>query len=66
MSNSRNVFAVYLCGATDCFLAAVFNDNEEALEYGQKHSRNPEGFYVREWKRRSDVDFTDTGFDFKG
>ena len=56
------MWAVYFCGATDCFLEAMFSQYGEAEEYALALSRNPEGFLIKEWPRISDIDTTDTGW----
>ena len=57
-------YAVYSCGATDCFLHAVFASNIEAVKYAHENSLNPEGYLIKEWSKDSDIDLTDTGFNF--
>ena len=56
------MWAVYLCGATDCFLHAMFSQYSEAEEYAISVSRNPEGFLIKEWPNISDIDVSDTGW----
>ena len=56
------MWAVYLCGATDCFLHAMFSQYGEAEEYAIAISRNPEGFIIKEWPNISDIDTSDTGW----
>lgn len=56
------MWAVYLCGCTDCFMAAMFMVEEDAKEYAKKVSRNPEGFHIVYFHNISDIDTTDTGW----
>lgn len=56
------MWAVYLCGATDCFLHAMFSQYGEAEEYALVMSRNTEGFSIKEWPNISDIDTSDTGW----
>jgi len=58
------MFAYYQCGATDCFLTAIFNSKERAEEYARSHRQNPEGYFIIEWKSPSDIDITDTGWNY--
>jgi hypothetical protein len=57
------MWAVYLCGATDCFLHALFRDHEAALEWAANNSTNPEGYSIRYWASIADIDKTDTGWE---
>lgn len=43
-----NVYGVYLCGPTDCFLSAVFLDREYAGKWAAVANTNPEGFVVKD------------------
>ena len=58
------MFAYYQCGATDCFLTAIFNSKEMAEEYAKNSRQNPEGFFICEWKTLSDIDMSDTGWNY--
>ena len=42
-----NVYGVYLCGPTDCFLSALFVSRVAAEEWAIVASTNPEGYLVR-------------------
>lgn len=64
MITATTYYAVYLCGATDCFLTAVFTDRAEAAKYLREAHKNPEGGFIRYWRRKEDMDFSDTGFYF--
>lgn len=58
------MWAVYLCGATDCFLHAMFMTREQAYAWAENEaSGNPEGFMVKRWDKISDIDTTDTGWE---
>ena len=56
------MWAVYLCGATDCFLHAMFDSYGSAEEYALAVSKNPEGFVIKEFKTPQDIDMSDTGW----
>ena len=56
------MWAVYLCGATDCFLHAMFVSYGSAEEYALAVSKNPEGFRIIEWPEIKDIDTSDTGW----
>jgi len=56
------MYAVYLCGSTDCFLAAMFMNEEDALQYAVESNRNPEGYRIVYWPNISNIDTTDTGW----
>lgn len=43
-----NCFVVYLCGCTDCFPWAIFKTEDEAIEWAEEKSRNPEGYIIEE------------------
>jgi hypothetical protein len=43
----NELFGVWLCGPTDCFLHAVFTDRAKALRWLHEQPRSPEGGYVR-------------------
>jgi hypothetical protein len=57
------MWAVYLCGATDCFLHALFMTREQAYQWAEQESNNPEGFHVKRWDKISDIDTSDTGWE---
>ncbi len=56
------MWAVYLCGATDCFLHAMFVDQDDADQWLKDNSHNPEGGYVELWKTPTEIDTSDTGW----
>ncbi len=56
------MWAVYLCGCTDCFLHAMFSVENDAKKWAEENSRNPEGFRVVYWAAPADIDMTDTGW----
>lgn len=56
------MWAVYLCGATDCFLHACFTEYGQAEEWAIQFSNNPEGFMIKEWPSVSDISISDTGW----
>jgi hypothetical protein len=56
------MWAVYFCGATDCFFHACFSQYGEAEEHGLSISKNPEGFIIKEWPTVNDIDTSDTGW----
>ena len=56
------MWAVYLCGATDCFLHACFSEYGQAEEWGVQFSKNSEGFLIKEWPEIQDIDTSDTGW----
>jgi hypothetical protein len=49
------VWAVYLCGCTDCFLHALFDDEEKAKKWAVENSHNPEGYSIVFYKTPSDI-----------
>lgn len=55
------MWAVYLCGPTDCFLHCMFFDKEVAEEWAVSNNRNPEGYYIKYFNSPMDVDIADTG-----
>ncbi len=57
------MWAVYLCGPTDCFLHAMFMVREDAYEWATAQCINPEGFEVKRWDKISNIDITDTGWE---
>lgn len=57
------MWAVYTCGCTDCFFAALFVSEDLAHEWAKTHAKNPEGYYVKYWDKVSDIDMTDTGWE---
>jgi hypothetical protein len=57
------MFAVYLCGCTDCFLTAMFRDEKEAYKWARENSKNPEGFRVAYWRTPEEIDRNDTGWE---
>lgn len=57
------MWAVYLCGPTDCFLHAMFMTREEAYAWAEKQDTNPEGYCVKRWDKIADIDTTDTGWE---
>jgi hypothetical protein len=56
------MWAVYLCGPTDCFLHAMFMTREQAYLWAIEQCKNPEGYKVKRWDKPSDIDITDTGW----
>lgn len=56
------MWAVYLIGATDSFLHALFMDEQEAYKWGNENSGFCEGFYVKFWKTPEKIDKSDTGW----
>lgn len=56
------MYAVYLCGATDCFLSAMFMSEAQARVWAMEHSKNPEGFTVVYWADIYDIDKSATGW----
>lgn len=56
------MWAVYICGCTDCFLHAMFMDESEAYKWAAAHNRNPEGYRVVFFAKPTDIDRTDTGW----
>ena len=63
------MWAVYMCGATDCFLAAMFMDFDTADQWAEFYSHNygnPEGFTITFWKNITDIDTSDTGWEPNG
>lgn len=41
------MYGVYLCGCTDCFLTAMFQEQVEAIKWAEENSKNPEGFVIK-------------------
>ncbi len=56
------MYAVYLCGPTDCFLHALFMNEFHAEEWASSHNYNPEGYKIVYWACASDVDKSSTGW----
>lgn len=46
--NVLTFYGVYLCGCTDCFLHAAFDNREDALAWAEENSTNPEGYIIKE------------------
>ncbi len=59
------MYAVYLCGPTDCFLHNIYGQYGEAEEYAIAF-QGPEGFVIKEWKTVADIDVSDTGWFHQG
>ena len=57
------MYAVYLCGCTDCFLHAMFMSWEDANKWAKENSKNPEGYLIKWWRTPQDMDTSDTGWD---
>ena len=57
------MYAVYLCGCTDCFLHAMFMDENSAVKWAEEDSSNPEGYKIVYWACSTDVDKSDTGWE---
>lgn len=58
------MYGVYLCGCTDCFLSALFMDEEDAVKWAEETSKNSEGYSVRYFQTPLDIDKTDTGWEW--
>lgn len=56
------MYAVYVCGPTDCFLQALFINWVQAAAWANVHCTNPEGYQIRYWACATDVDKSDTGW----
>ncbi len=56
------MWAVYLCGCTDCFLHAIFASEKHAHEWAETHGTNPEGYMIEYWKTPAEIDISDTGW----
>lgn len=56
------MYAVYLCGCTDCFLHAIFVTKDYAEKRAKEHSQNPEGYFIKHWATPEDIDREDTGW----
>lgn len=49
------MWAVYLCGCTDCFLTALFGTHERALKWAKENSHNPEGYTIQFFANPIDI-----------
>ena len=56
------MWAVYLCGCTDCFLHAMFAVENDAKKWLEENNRNPEGAYIVFFNTPEEIDKTDTGW----
>lgn len=56
------MWAVYLCGCTDCFLHALFVSEEAAKKWAQENNHTPEGYKIYYWADIYDIDKSDTGW----
>lgn len=56
------MYAVYLCGCTDCFLHALFMSEKAAIKWAEENSKNPEGYIIKMWATPDEIDRTDTGW----
>jgi hypothetical protein len=56
------MWAVYLCGCTDCFLHAMFMSEQHAKEWADLHGTNPEGYMIEYWETPKQIDTSDTGW----
>lgn len=56
------MYAVYLCGCTDCFFHALFRTHELAEAWVKTQRLNPEGYFINFWAKPEDIDRTDTGW----
>lgn len=56
------MYAVYLCGPTDCFLHALFMVREEAVCWAEQRE-SPDHYIIKRWDSLKDVDTTDTGWE---
>ena len=56
------MFAVYLCGPTDCFLHAMFLERDDAYEWA-KSRKVGDDYMIKRWDKLSDVDTSDTGWE---
>lgn len=57
------MWAVYLCGPTDCFLHAMFREGGQAIMWAEENDVNPEGYLIKFFKNVEDIDRTDTGWE---
>ena len=57
------MWAVYLCGPTDCFLHAMFYYEHAAKEWAKQHDKNPEGYKIVYWHSPNEIDTSDTGWE---
>lgn len=57
------MWAVYLCGCTDCFLHALFADEHRAKKWAIENSRNPEGYVIHYYATPNDIPNDDTGWE---
>lgn len=61
------MWAVYFCGPTDCFLQAMFVDQNDALDFMNTHKREQHsgdgGGYLEWWPTPDAIDRTDTGWE---
>ena len=57
------MYAVYLCGATDCFLSAIFKSSSDAWDWANTKSSNPEGYVIKYWETTEDIDTSNTGWE---
>lgn len=52
-----NCHVVYLCGCTDCFPHAIFNDESEAVKWAIENNKNPEMYVIEEiYLKEFDID----------
>ena len=56
------MYAVYLCGATDCFLSALFMNKGAAECWAKENSKNPEGFAIKYFDTPLDIDTSKIGW----
>ena len=57
------MWAVYLCGPTDCFLHALFRSEWDAQEWARQQDRQrPEKCLIKFFPAPADIDTTDTGW----
>ena len=47
-TNKDKWFVVSLCGCTDCFVHAIFQERENAVKWAKENGRNPEGYLIDE------------------
>lgn len=57
------MWAVYLCGPTDCFLEALFMCQATALNWLKEQDIAPDRYLITRWEKLSDIDTSDTGWE---
>ena len=56
------MYAVYLCGCTDCFLSAIFDSRDDAVAWAEGKNNKPEGYLINRWRSIADIDTSDNGW----